>query len=535
MALSGFVIVTTARNLVYERGEVLGILSLRQAKFQVFALAWRQDIGPSWFARCKFARKGLFMRQDIPDSPRRGSSNFRKVVTGFLAGATLPFARILSAERVERVFARHDALFGQHTVYSTAMVLWSFLGQILRDGKEASCQAAVAQIVVYCQQEQIAPPTADTGDYCRARAKLPEAALHELSAEVAAEVEASAKEEWLWKGKHAKLIDGFTFTMPDTAENQAEYPQQKSQTPGVGLPIARAVVILSLATACAMDLALGPYAGKQTGEPALLRELFSRLDAGDIAVADRYYCSFMMIALLLAQGTHVCVRKHQRRHSDFRRGKRLGKYDHLIEWTRPARPEWMDEATYARIPQTLTLREIRFQVVEPGRRTEVIDVITTLTDAEQHTAEDIAELYGFRWNSELDIRSIKQSLNLIHVRCKSPEMVRRELWTTLLAYNLIRTTAAAAGLLHGKQPRQISFTGTCQYVLASWMLRASGLIPDAHMVDQCSMMLKQIAACEVANRPGRLEPRVLKRRKHGYPLMQKPRETLRDELHKHCT
>jgi hypothetical protein len=283
-----------------------------------------------------------------------------------------------------------------------------------------------------------------------------------------------------------------------------------------------------------MDAALGPYAGKQTGEPALLRKLFGQLGAGDIAVADRYYCSFMMIALLLAQGTHVCARKHQRRHSDFRRGRRLGKHDHLIVWTRPARPEWMDEATYEQIPKTLELREIRYQVVERGRRTRTIDVITTLTDAEQYTTEEIAELYGFRWNSELDIRSIKSNLNLVHVRCKSPEMVRRELWTTLLAYNLIRTTAAAAALLHGKQPRQISFTATCQYVLASWMSLSCELIPLAQLPSHCQTMLRQIAACEVANRPGRLEPRVLKRRKHGYKLMQKPREVLRAELRKHC-
>lgn len=475
------------------------------------------------------------MAQLIPDSAAGGSSDFRKVAAAFLADEALPFARVLSAERIQRVFTRHGCLFGRHGVYSTAMMLWSFLGQVLRDGKEASCQAAVARVVVYCEQEQIEPPTFDTGDYCRARAKLSEAALHELSGEVAAEAETAAEEDWLWKGKHAKLIDGFTFTMPDTAENQAAYPQQKSQKPGVGLPIARAVIILSLATACAMDVAVGPYSGKQTGEPALLRELFDRLDAGDVAVMDRYYCSFMMIALLLAQGAQVCARKHQRRHTDFRRGRRLGKCDHLVVWTRPARPEWMDEATYARIPETLELREIRYQVVERGRRTRSIDVITTLTDAEEYAKEEIAQLYGFRWNSELDIRSIKASLNLAHVRCKSPEMVRRELWTTLLGYNLIRTTAAAAAMLHGKQPRRISFTATCQYVLASWMSLSGGLIPAGQLASHCQTMLRQIAACEVAHRPGRLEPRVLKRRKHGYPLMQQPRESLRAELRNHCT
>jgi len=195
----------------------------------------------------------------------------------------------------------------------------------------------------------------------------------------------------------------------------------------------------------------------------------------------------------------------------------------------------MAEETYARIPETLELREIRYNIVEPGRRTETIDIITTLVDADEYSKEDIAELYGFRWNSELDIRSIKTSLNLGHVRCKSPEMVHREVWTTILAYNLIRTTAASAALVYGKQPRQISFTSTCQYVLASWMQLSGGLIPESLLEDYLLMMLKQIAACQVANRPGRLEPRVLKRRRHGYPLMQKPRDELRAELRQDCT
>ena len=472
----------------------------------------------------------------IPNPGNRRVGSFQPVVEAFLSGDDgLPFSHILSAERIKRIFDKHGCRFGLHGVYTTAIVVWSFLGQVLRDGKEASCQSAVAHVVTYCEQTGTTPPTSDTGDYCRARGKLSEAALHDLSCEVADELEASADEGWLWKGLHAKLIDGFTFTMPDTRKNQDKYPQQKAQAPGVGLPIARAVTILSLATACVMDVAIGPYSGKQTGEPALLRSMMDRLEAGEIAVMDRFYCSFMMIALLLAQGTQTCARKHHARHSDFRRGKRLGKYDHIIVWTRPPRPEWMDEATYEQIPEKLELREIRYNIVVPGRRTRTIDVITTLTDADEYTKEEIAELYGFRWNSELDIRSIKDSLNLGHVRCKSPEMVRRELWTTILGYNLIRTTAAGAALVHGKQPRQISFTSTCQYVLASWTLISCGLLQQSALANHCRLMLKQISECEVANRPGRLEPRVIKRRRHRYPLMTKPRWKLKAELRKRCT
>lgn len=475
------------------------------------------------------------MVRQIPNLPRQGSRNFGQVVDAFLAGEGLPFSRVLSAERIERVFAKHGALFGLRGVYTTAVMVWAFLSQVLHDNKQASCQAAVARVVSYCEHEGIQPPTNDTGDYCRARAKLPEGALHELCSEVAEELEEEAEEEWLWKGRHAKLIDGFTFTMPDTPANQAEFPQQRSQAVGVGLPIARAVVIVSLATACVLDAVFGPYRGKETGESALLRSLLAKFKLGDVAVMDRYYCSYMMIALLSQQGADTCARKHHLRHSDFRRGRRLGKYDHIIVWTRPERPEWMDEEMYAKIPKTLELREIRYTVVERGKRTKTIDVITTLTDADQYSTEDIAQLYGFRWNSELDIRSIKSNLNLAHVRCKSPEMVRREVWTTLLGYNLIRMTAAGAAMLHGKQPRQISFTSTCQYVLSSWMQLSCGLIDPSALDHYLRAILHQISNCVVANRPGRLEPRVLKRRRHGYPLMQESRRVLRDRLQKQCT
>ena len=466
----------------------------------------------------------------LADNADNCRSSFRQAISSFLSQPGLPFAGILSAERIERIFCRHGNLFGVGRIYSTAVMLWSFLGQVLRDGKEASCQSAVARVVAYQEQRGAASPTSDTGDYCRARNKLSEAALRDVSVEVAAEMQQQASDEWLWKGKHAKLVDGFTFTMPDTPENQAEYPQQKSQKPGVGLPIARAVAILSLATACVTDVAIGPYSGKETGETALLRQLSGSLHPGDVAVMDRYYCSFMMIALLLGRNVDVCTRMHQKRHVDFRRGRRLGKYDHIIVWTRPQRPKWMDQATYDTIPERMELREIRYNIVQPGYRTETITIVTTLTDAEVYSKEEIADLYSFRWNSELDIRSIKQSLNLAHVRSKSPEMVRKELWTTILGYNLIRTTAAAAAVLHDKQPRQISFTSTCQYVLSSWMQFSCDLIPADRVESHCRRMLSHIAECEVANRPGRLEPRVLKRRRHGYKLMQEPRSVLRAKL-----
>lgn len=457
-------------------------------------------------------------------------NEFEVIAEPFVHSEGLPFTEVLDAETIRCAFREEDALFAQHPddIFSTEIVLWAFLAQSLRDGKGAACSAAVSDMATYMLQTGRQPPSGDTGDYCRARAKLNLAALHRLVTESSQRLEREVEESWLWKGRHAKLVDGFTFTMPDTPENQAEFPQNPSQEPGVGLPIARACTVLSLATACVCDLAIGPYAGKETGESALLRDLLDAFDEGDVAVFDRYYCSFMMLARFALCGVQVCARLHQRRISDPLRGGRLGRGDRLVTWTRPQRPAWMSPAQYDQIPETLTLRELQFAVHEPGRRVERLTVITTLTDAQAYSKEDIAALYGFRWNVELDIRAIKQTLGLDHLRCKTPAMVQRELWVTLLAYNLIRRVIALAAAIHHKQPRGLGFTLACQTILASWMLWSTRSVTNARAMHR--MMLSHIAANGVANRPGRIEPRVLKRRRHRYPLMQRPRDKLRAEL-----
>ncbi len=457
--------------------------------------------------------------------PQRVNSDFQLVARSLLITKGLPLASVLPAAEIERIFRRHDALFGNtyNSVYSTAIVLWAFLSQVLADGKLRSCAAAVARVSDFFTMRGTTGPSTDTGEYCCARKKLHEEALHELVVQAAAKIEQAAPDDWLWHGRHAKLVDGFTATMPDTPENQEEFPQQKSQKPGVGFPILRACVVLSLATACVLDASWGAYSGKQTGEPALLRELFGAFEAGDVAVFDRYCGSYMMLALLMLRQVDVCTRLHQRRSGDLRSGKRLGKHDRLVCWQRPQQPPWMDAETYATIPKTLTLRMLRFRIIVPGRRTRSITVVTTLVDPQKYSAEAIAELYGYRWNVELDIRQIKQTLNLDDLRCKTPAMVRVEIWTTLLAYNLIRRIISAAAMEHGKTPRRISFTRTCVTILAAWSTLSLG----HYHTKAVHILLEQIASLEVPDRPGRIEPRVLKRRRHRYPLMREPRNKLK--------
>ena len=225
---------------------------------------------------------------------------------------------------------------------------------------------------------------------------------------------------WLWHGRHVKLVDGSTCSMPDTECNQSEYPQPTSQAAGVGFPLARFVVLLSLATAMISDLAIGPYSGKETGKSALLRKSLERLNPGDILLADRYFCSYFMVCLLLSAGVDFVTRLHQRRTADFRRGQRLGAGDHVVVWSRPDKPEWMDHVTYEQMPKLIELREVEVAVAQPGFRTELLVVVTTLTNARRYTRGDIAELYHRRWLAELDIRAIKITMGMDVLRANRP-------------------------------------------------------------------------------------------------------------------
>jgi len=458
--------------------------------------------------------------------PRR----FRLVLSSFFESEGLAFSDVLSEEQIQRAFDEEDVLFGQDddAIYTPSVTLWAFLSQTLCKEEARSCVAAVARVIVLMVVLGQKPPSEDTGAYCRARAKLPEKVIRRLTCETADACEHAVPEHWLWHGRSVKLVDGSTVSMPDTPANQEAYPQQSVQEEGLGFPIARIVVMLSLATGMVCDMAVGPYQGKETGETALFRELFGRLRADDIVLADRYYCSYFMICLLMELGVDFVVRLHQRRTADFRRGRRLGRGDHVVVWKRPQRPEWMDEETYQRMPETIEVREVAVQVGEPGFRVESFVVVTTLLDAEQYTQEDLADFYRQRWLAELDIRAIKCTMGMDVLRCKTPEMVRREMWTCLLAYNLVRKTILEAALQAGLSPRQLSFTAALQKIGASYIILA--LVDPTTAVALIRIQLAGLAGHKVGNRPNRVEPRAVKRRPSPLALLTKPREGARADL-----
>ena len=393
-------------------------------------------------------------------SGRTLPQRFRLILSSFMQQDSLPFAQVLPEQTIQQAFADADADFAQdeENIYTPALTLWAFLSQVLHAREMRSCSAAVARVIVLLVALGKDPCSDNTGAYCRARAKLPAAIIRRLTTDGADGCEQRLPTAWLWKGRHVHLVDGSTVSMPDTPANQAAFPQADTQAEGVGFPIARIVVLLSLATAMVKDMAMGPYAGKETGETALLRELLTRLQPGDILLGDRYYCSYFMVALLQELGIDFVVRLHQCRDFDFRRGQRLGAGDHVVRWIKPDKPTWMDAATYARMPASIQVREVLVHVHQPGFRTESLVVVTSLTDAEQITKDDIAELYRQRWLAELDLRAIKVTMGMDVLRCQSPDMVRREIWTCLLAYNLIRQTMLEAALQSERSPRQLSFT-----------------------------------------------------------------------------
>jgi len=460
-------------------------------------------------------------------SSRRLPRRFRLVLASFLQHPGLPFADAITEDSIQSAFDDDDAYFAddEEAVYTPAITLWAFLSQVIF---KDTCVAAVARVVVLRVALEREPCSGNTGAYCRARAKLSEPVLRRLTAEVAEGCEQQVEKEWLWHGRRVYLGDGSTFSMPDTEANQEAYPQQPQQAEGLGFPIARMVVLLSLATAMVADMAMGPYTGKETGETALLRELLDRFEPGAILLADRYFCSYFMVALLIERDVDFVTRVHQRRQVDFRSGRRLGKEDHLVEWKRPARPTWMDQATYERMPESIQVREIQVHVDQPGYRTESFTVVTTLTDSEEYTRDDIAELYHYRWMAELDIEAIKTTMGMDTLKCKTPSMVRKEMWTSLLAYNLNRRTMLQSAREANRSPRTLSFAAAMQTTASSWQVIV--LSNDTVTERLVKAELQNMAGHVVGNRPGRVEPRAVKRRPKPHALLTKPRDQARAEL-----
>lgn len=399
-------------------------------------------------------------------------------------------------------------------VYPPLTTLGLFIGQAL--SPDGACQDAVARHLSGRTARGEPGCSLNTGPYCKARQRLPVQFIRRVAETVGGTLERSSKVAWRWRGRVVTLMDGTTVSMPDTPDNQRRYPQSGRQAAGLGFPLAQLVGLISLSTGAVRHWALGSGRGQDSGEQALFRRLMPHLAAGEIVLADRYHCSYFTVALLRERGVDLVTRQHARRHTDFRRGRRLGKRDRLVDWLRPPCPDWMDRETYARIPERLPMRQTQVA----GRI-----LVSPLSNVRQVSAQDLDALYARRWQVEVDLRSIKADMGMDILRAKSAAMVDKEIAAHLLAYNLVRALMARAAAGAQVLARALSFKGALQLLLAyDQALRHAGhrraRVMTAHLLGAISLL-------RLRHRPGRVEPRAVKRRPKNHALLTVPRTIAR--------
>jgi hypothetical protein len=453
-------------------------------------------------------------------------TQFRCLFRSLVLDPALLYAHILTAEIVAQIVVQEVGPTVDR-IYTPLVTLATFLFQVL--SHDHSCRNAVARLRAWRVAQGLPPCSLATGGYCTARQRLPETLLPRLVRATSKRLQERAPKGWLFHDRSVVIVDGTCVSMPDTPANQKEYPQHFRQNRGCGFPIARIVVLLSLATGAVLDLAMAPWSGKLTGENALLRGLRHCLEPGNILLADSYYSSYQEVAALLSRGVDVVMRQHGGRPTDFRRGQKLGREDHLVEWHRGRqRRGWMSLLEFHKLPRSIVMRELLVRIDKKGFRTKQFVLVTSLLNPVEYPAKELAGLYRARWHAELDIRSIKNVMQMDVLRCKTPEMVRKEIWGHSLVYNLLRGVMAEAAYRRGMQPRAISFQGTRQVVTSfrAELAKASEGRAEALRADA----LAAIARERVGERPDRYEPRARKRREKMYPRLQIPRRLARKRL-----
>ena len=451
----------------------------------------------------------------------------------FVQEGGLPFADVLSAGGLGEALREIEATWNDR-IYSPLVTLWVFLGQVLN--ADQSCRAAVARLIAHRVSQGLEPCSSETGAYCQARKRLPERFFAAVARLVGQNLDERVDRRWLWKGRRVCLFDGSTVSMPDTEANRREYPLTHNQVPGTGSAPARIGAIISLSCGVILDLGVCRYAGKGQGEVSLLRRLWDVLRPGDVLLGDRLMSGWVGMHLLKERGVETVSRLSAHRRADFRRGIRLGKDDHLVVWRKPSSIRSVDRKTYNALPDAITVREVRFRVERPGFRTRSVVVVTTILDPAQASSEELASLYRARWNNELDLRSIKVTLQMDRLRCKTPELVRKEIWTHVLAYNLIRTVMAQAAAREDAPPRSISFKAALQVLEAFRPLIAFRAVRGARrLASLYEQLLRAIAAHRVADRPDRFEPRLAKKGPRPYQNLTRPRREIKLQMLKRAS
>jgi hypothetical protein len=433
----------------------------------------------------------------------------------------LPFAEHLPAGLIHCTARRLGVAF-RDRIYTPAVTLLTFLSQVL--DHDHSCRQAVARLLAFRSARGLPPCSPDTGAYCKARKRLSEPLLKELTRDTGQRVAKQAPTAWLWHGRAVKVVDGSSLSMPDTPANQRAYPKQKGLPAGVGFPLLRLVVIFNLATGTVLEAAMGRWSGRGTGELSLFRSLWDQIQPGDVLLGDRLYGDFWTLARAWVKGADVVARPTGAREAIRFDGRRAS--DLRVCWLKPSRPKWLSREEYNRLPKYLYLRAVRVVVRQRGFRTRRLVLVTTLRDTAAVSRADLADLYRRRWQAELNLRSLKQALQMDILRGHSPQMVRKEVWAHLLVYNLVRQVMVHAAVAAGVRADELSFTGAVQTLNAFLPeMRAVQTAEDAQVLWE--VLLWAVAEHRVGDRPDRVEPRAVKRRPKPYPRLDEPRATAR--------
>jgi hypothetical protein len=411
-------------------------------------------------------------------------------------------------------------------IYSVRRTFFGFLYQVLNP--DCPCREVVRQIQSLFALLSPRRVSEDTGAYCQARGRLPLDTLARLRAAVAAHAQKAGQ---LWKGFCVKVIDGTGISMPDTLKNQRAYPQSREQKPGCGFPFLKVVGVFSLATGALLDYAKG---NKHQHELSLLHRLLDQFKPGDLALADRGFSCYTLLALLWQKEVPALFRLHHARGGDLRQGKRLGKNDRWVVWRKPKnweRRSYLPLALWQGIAPELPVRILRYSLRRAGYRTRSLTLVTTLVEAQLYPAEQLALLYAKRWQIELWFRDVKTSMGMEVLRCLSPKMIHKELEMFFIAYNLIRCLMIQASREYAVEVQRLSFKGTVDGVrqFSVAIAQARSAKKQKQLIDQ---LLHTMAADLVPERPGRREPRAVKRRPKPCAWLTKPRHKFKDSQHR---
>lgn len=398
-------------------------------------------------------------------------------------------------------------------------------------GDDGGCQEVIRKLQAFAAMKSKPLPSSSTAAYCQARSKLDLPGLETILQHTANQLLNIPDPERM-NGRRVVVVDGTGVSMPDTIANQLMWPQQRHQKAGCGFPQASICACFCLQTGALLSHKVG---NKKSHELPMLRKQWDTFKPGDIFLGDKGFCSYFDLSSFKDRGVDSVITLARRIPvTEVEAVEVLGNDDLLIHWKKPVRSKASSysHADWEALPETLLLRQIKVSVNQPGFRTQSFYIITTLLDAMAYTADDLADLYFQRWDVELFFRDIKTTMGMDILRCKTPDMVSKEIVMHMIAYNCIRYLMVEAADQAGEQVRRISFNGSVQ-ALRQWEPHLNqNKISHQEQRRLIQLLYESIADYIVPERPGRSEPRAVKRRLKPYQLLTAPRHEMQETKHR---